>query len=121
MLQAIHNVLYVLLVYSYCVMPLSARTRQQANEALLKQGLHSVLVQYPRTIFDSKLNWKSASHISPELKARNPRGYEDLARAQDLEDVMLYENWFYGVSNGIIIEVVTDQLYYISRLTMSLI
>ena len=83
----------------------AARTRQASNEHLIAQGLHSVIVNYPRSIYHSEEDWRAASKYNESLAKMPVEEYEKLSRAQDLEDVLLYENWFYGIQNGIIIEV----------------
>ena len=52
------------------------------------------------------MNWrtkaqKNAQFLS-ETEASKP--YLSIARAQDQEDVWLYENWFYGMTGGVILE-----------------
>ncbi len=51
-------------------------------------------------------DWRDEAVYSKELVAMSEDGkhYVDIARAQDQEDVWLYENWFYGMSSGVIME-----------------
>lgn len=49
----------------------------------------------------------SSYRYSKELVSLSPgqdKPYLELAHAQDQEDVWLYENWFYGMKNGVIME-----------------
>jgi hypothetical protein len=88
-----------------------SRHRQSRNENLIRQGLHSIIVHYPRAIYEGDTDWKHASHKSTTLSRKPTEKYEQIARSQDQEDIMLYENWFYGVSNGIVIEVQLERNY----------
>lgn len=69
---------------------------------------NSLAIYYPLSIFSptSTKNWRDPGVYSEELAAvsSSEKHYVELARAQDQEDVWLYENWFYGVRNGIILE-----------------
>jgi hypothetical protein len=51
-------------------------------------------------------NWREPGEISTDLivHSNNGKPYADIARAQDQEDVWLYENWFYGMKDGVIME-----------------
>jgi hypothetical protein len=97
-----------------------SRHRQSRNENLIRQGLHSIIVHYPRAIYEGDTDWKHASHKSTTLSRKPTEKYEQIARSQDQEDIMLYENWFYGVSNGIVIEVQLERNYiYCHKITQS--
>jgi FkbM family methyltransferase len=60
------------------------------------------------SIFDptNNKNWRAPGVYSEELAAvsSSEKHYVDISRAQDQEDVWLYENWFYGVKDGVIME-----------------
>jgi hypothetical protein len=42
--------------------------------------------------------------LDPILVADHSNGYVQLSKSQDKEDVTLYENWFYGKKEGLIVE-----------------
>lgn len=68
---------------------------------------NSMSIYYPLSIFSPTYskNWRAPGVYSEELAAASAdKHYVDVARAQDQEDVWLYENWFYGVKDGIIME-----------------
>jgi hypothetical protein len=69
---------------------------------------NALSIHYPLNIFDpvNPRNWRKPGVYSAELEHESTvdKYYLDVARAQDQEDVWLYENWFYGVKNGIILE-----------------
>lgn len=51
--------------------------------------------------------WRTVSTISQSLvdvSSRDPQSYKSLARARRSEDIWLYENWFYGMTSGVIME-----------------
>jgi len=70
--------------------------------------MKSLTINYPLHIFSPNgiSDWRKPGHFSSDLEkvSSNGKPYKELARAQDQEDVWLYENWFYGVENGIILE-----------------
>lgn len=57
-------------------------------------------------ILNSGYDWRSPGVYSKEFAdySTSSKEYVKIARAQDQEDVWLYENWFYGIKNGIIVE-----------------
>lgn len=69
---------------------------------------NSLSIHYPLAIFDpvKSNNWRTPGTYSEHLAqvSTAEKHYVDLARAQDQEDVWLYENWFYGMESGIIME-----------------
>ncbi len=70
---------------------------------------NSLVINYPLRIFnpaEPNRNWLHPAIHSTEFEATstNERSYLDVSRAQDQEDIWLYENWFYGMKNGIIME-----------------
>lgn len=73
----------------------------------------TVSVSYPisifagiKTVVDSNTNWQSPAKFNQNLLARSDllASWIDMSKAQDQEDVWLYENWFYGFEKGIIME-----------------
>lgn len=69
---------------------------------------NSLSIYYPLSIFDptSTKDWRAPGVYNEELATLSTaeKHYIDVSRAQDQEDVWLYENWFYGVKDGIIME-----------------
>jgi hypothetical protein len=68
-------------------------------------------VNYPLKLFNPALlsedySWRDPGKYNAELAriATETKEYVKIGRAQDQEDVWLYENWFFGVQNGIIVE-----------------
>ncbi len=65
-------------------------------------------IMYPLSIFhvDHPKNWRSPGVFDRGLAdiSTQDKAYLEISRAQDQEDVWLYENWFYGVKDGVIIE-----------------
>jgi hypothetical protein len=68
-------------------------------------------VLYPLKFFNPTLlkenyDWRAPGVYDSNFAAESERTreYVQIGRAQDQEDVWLYENWFYGIKNGIILE-----------------
>lgn len=87
------------------------RERHHSTEpATHPQQLFSALaVNYPLHFFNpsERRNWRAPGVVSEELDAlykAHPLAHTEEARAKDQEDIWLYENWFFGVANGIILE-----------------
>jgi hypothetical protein len=68
--------------------------------------LPSLRVHYPYNFFSpsGNKNWRKQKAIYNESLAQSPIHYKNVSRAQDHEDIWLYENWFYGFEHGIIME-----------------
>ena len=68
----------------------------------------ALTVQYPLHLFDlAGKDWKMPASKDSTLfdsKYSNSKPWLEASLAQDQEDVWLYENWFYGMRNGIIME-----------------
>ena len=82
--------------------------KQQPNVLANPNAFQALTINYPLDLFlsDSK-DWRmSRATFDPALvrESENDKPYVDIARAQDQEDVWLYENYFYGMKNGIIME-----------------
>jgi len=59
---------------------------------------------FPNRLFDGDgVTWRSPGTYNTTLASMAPT-YRQFSYAQDQEDLWLYENWFYGVSNGVIME-----------------
>lgn len=69
---------------------------------------NALTINYPLSIFDpvNPNDWRTPAVYSKELEqvSTDEKHYIDIARAQDQEDVWLYENWFYGMKHGVIVE-----------------
>jgi hypothetical protein len=62
-----------------------------------------VRIYFPSSYFTTPHVWRNIPlQFDKELTKRTT--YTKLQHAQDFEDVFLYENWFYGMTNGIILE-----------------
>jgi len=68
----------------------------------------ALTIHYPLQFFspDYKGDWRAPAVYSSELVASSEkdRTWSDFSQGQDQEDVWLYENWFYGMKNGVIME-----------------
>lgn len=74
-----------------------------------KETVKSLEINYPLRFFDGStdgVEWKAPAQSNSELAvlSEDSQNYQDWAQAQDQEDVWLYENWFYGMSHGVIME-----------------
>ena len=64
-------------------------------------------IAYPLKFFESDTNydWRRPARFSQKLKEGSGKGeYLEFALAQDQEDVWIYENWFFGMEDGVIME-----------------
>lgn len=71
--------------------------------------VRALQINYPLSIYtveSADVNWRDAAHYNKDLVTMSEDGkpYAEIARAQDQEDVWLYENWFYGMKDGVIME-----------------
>jgi len=107
-----------LLVLSLC---LSQNLRQGRKKNKPRPGINvagaigdgkmirALTINYPLSFFggeNANLDWRSPGVYSEELVRRteSEKSWGDYAQAQDQEDVWLYENWFYGMQKGVIME-----------------
>lgn len=85
-----------------------SRPQDMKNRDNSGRLFNSLSIYYPLSIFDPSTtkDWRQPGAFSNELAAvsTSEKHYVDISRAQDQEDVWLYENWFYGVKDGIIME-----------------
>jgi hypothetical protein len=68
---------------------------------------NALRVHYPYNFFspnENGKNWRSQHIHSSETLRQSSIDSTKLSLAQDQEDIWLYENWFYGMENGIIME-----------------
>lgn len=73
---------------------------------------NSLRIHYPYHIFSGDREDELASNWRHGSKKKDlgsphpsPTVYFNSSRSQDQEDLWLYENWFYRIENGIILEV----------------
>lgn len=82
--------------------PIKGRRRESGGSLF-----RSLTINYPLSMFKLDApDWRSKAAFSSELASlsSSEKPYLDIARAQDQEDVWIYENWFYGMKNGVIME-----------------
>jgi FkbM family methyltransferase len=100
---------------SYFVITTTFAQHSQSQEVTKSEASNELIdalqVLYPLRFFNAALlqedfNWRTPGVYDQNLadQSEKTRGYLDISKAQDREDVWLYENWFYGVRNGIIVE-----------------
>jgi len=63
--------------------------------------ISAVTVRYPSNIFGNPQSWRSAATLNKRLDHYN---YHQFSHAQDEEDIWLFENFFYGMEKGLILE-----------------
>jgi hypothetical protein len=84
------------------------KSKPQPNQLASPNSFQALTINYPLNLFTSESkDWRlSRATFNAELQRQSEteKPYLDIARAQDQEDVWLYENYFYGMSNGIIME-----------------
>lgn len=62
-----------------------------------------VVIHYPNSIFTTNNNWREMKP-SFDNKLTKSDSYLKVGNSQDREDVWLFENWFYGMTNGTVLE-----------------
>ena len=92
----------------------NANRRKRKPSALEAEPFSSIEINYPMHIFDISGDlgdWRSTAVFSTELYDSSDRDkpYLGYARAQDQEDVWLYENWFYGMKGKLVVHSHTYQ------------
>ena len=81
--------------------------RIQKSDTFDNTKVRALDISYPLTLFTLgyATDWRSSAVYDPALEAKSTEGeYKDHSLAQDQEDVWLYENWFYGMKEGVIME-----------------
>ena len=73
------------------------------------QMIKALEINYPLNFFDGSMgsaDWRSPAVYSPSLvtSSEAQRTWGEWSQAQDQEDVWLYENYFYGMERGVIME-----------------
>lgn len=69
--------------------------------------MQAVTINYPLKFFDgSDADWRRKASLNPTFLSQlnTDKSWLEVSRAQDQEDIWLYENWFYGMQNGVIME-----------------
>ena len=73
-----------------------------------KQMIRALTINYPLNIFETTniVDWRAPATYSASLvkSSELEKSWKDISQAQDQEDVWLYENWFYGMKDGVIME-----------------
>ena len=86
----------------------SARERMKAGGNMEEgQIVQALDIAYPLKFFEAgtTTNWRSQARFSEDIVAASADGqYKTHSLAQDQEDIWLYENWFYGMKDGVIME-----------------
>jgi hypothetical protein len=75
------------------------------GHSMVSSRPQSLRVHFPYNLFSPNgkdMNAEKASYS--ESLAHSNIDYSKISRAQDHEDVWLYENWFYGIESGVIME-----------------
>jgi FkbM family methyltransferase len=80
----------------------AVRQRIKPNELALRNAEHTINIHFPRTIMGK--DWRKQATYSDLLAAESTQEYAKFSKAQDEEDIMLYENWFYGMKDGLLLE-----------------
>jgi FkbM family methyltransferase len=62
-----------------------------------------ITVQYPSSIFTHPWDWRETTPTFSSKLTKDTK-YLEIGKAQDREDLWIYENWFYGMTNGTILE-----------------
>lgn len=72
------------------------------------QMMKALTINYPLNIFETTNteDWRAPAKYSTELvrSSGSEKQWKEISQAQDQEDVWLYENWFYGMEKGVIME-----------------
>lgn len=95
------------IVLNAILTPVAAgRGRQEANNRMLKAAEKTIQMVFPRDFDERETDWRTVAIDSEILAQDTSTDYlsTQLAKAQDNEDIMIYENLFYGKANGLIIE-----------------
>ena len=64
-------------------------------------------INYPMSAFnESLIDWKKSAKFNRNLEVETTKNgtWKQFSHAQDKEDIWIYENWFFGMENGLIIE-----------------
>mmetsp|Transcript_1886 Transcript_1886/g.3001 ORF Transcript_1886/g.3001 Transcript_1886/m.3001 type:complete len:309 (-) Transcript_1886:89-1015(-) len=83
------------------------RENRQRGRPQVKQPskrVNALKINFPYDLFaDNSRIWRTTSPVYSDEIAQSNK-YTKLSRAQDNEDIWLYENWFHGMTNGVILE-----------------
>ena len=69
-----------------------------------ENAFKALTITYPLHFFNQgdNFDWRRSASYSSDLIKR--KDWVDYSQAQDQEDVWVYENWFYGMEKGIVME-----------------
>lgn len=66
---------------------------------------NSLRINLPYYLFhENNQDWRVSAPVTSQALMNKGGGYTKVSRAQDKEDIWLYENWFYGKERGVIVE-----------------
>lgn len=87
------------------------RRGKKGPKVVDEKMIKALSVKYPLDLFTNTLmgevrNWREPAYLDKDFirESKAEKQYADLAQAQDQEDIWLYENWFYGMKEGVIME-----------------
>ena len=82
------------------------RPKRNQLDVFEKKGIDAVTINYPTQIFKKYDDWRSIAKFNAEFfnLIESDASWKEQSKAQDQEDIWLYENWFYGMTSGIIME-----------------
>jgi hypothetical protein len=95
----------VLILGWVCALACLAELQQTQHH----KKLHALTVNFPLNFFSSNQSvsdWKKPAlyDVTFAKESAQSKKYVSLTHAQDQEDLWLWENWFFGMKNGIILE-----------------
>ena len=97
--------LFFVIFYSFFILFLSAaRQRIKPNELALQNAEHTINIIYPRSLTGETRDWRAKAVYNDQLASLPSEEYISKTKAQDKEDLILYENWFFGMKEGVLLE-----------------
>lgn len=69
--------------------------------------MRALTINYPLNFFDGQSrDWRKRAIYNSDLAkiSDEDKSWKEISTAQDMEDIWLYENWFYGMQEGVIME-----------------
>jgi hypothetical protein len=101
------RVLYILLSFTVSVQSHGSR------EDYINHGAEHVKINIPRQFFVENINWRRSVEMNNQLKNKcdeSTDNYMSFSRAEnslvntEKLDIYAYEHWFYGMTNGVVVE-----------------
>lgn len=80
---------------------------RQVDGAIDGKLMKALTINYPLGAFDgSQRDWRQPGVFDPEFTKAIAKdsSWKEFSHAQDQEDIWLFENWFYGMKEGLIME-----------------